>query len=99
MAIVVTFEFSEPIEKYHRILELGGDSLLDQPDRFSHVCYRTNAGFAVLDVWKDEASFQRFGETLMPILHLIGISADPLVYECVNTVDQSGHQSMEQRAA
>jgi len=31
-------------------MELGGSAVLDQPARLSHVCYRTDNGFAVVDV-------------------------------------------------
>jgi len=31
-------------------MELGGSAVLDQPARLSDVCYRTDNGFAVVDV-------------------------------------------------
>ena len=66
MAIAAVFEFpAEPVEKYHKVFE-AGDAIVDQPDRMYHVCYRTETGFTVIDIWADEQSFTAFGETRVP---------------------------------
>ena len=66
MTIAAVFEFpSESIEKYHKVFE-AGPAIVDQPDRIYHVCYRTETGFTVVDIWADEQSFAAFGETLGP---------------------------------
>jgi hypothetical protein len=99
MAIVATFDFTDPIDKYYEIMKLGGDRLLDQPERLTHVCYRTDSGFSVLDVWADEQSFRRFGDTLMPLFQQLGLRSEPHIYQCENTIDQQGRQTTARLAA
>jgi len=99
MAIVATFDFTQPIDKYYELMKLGGDALLDQPARLSHVCYRTDTGFSVLDVWTDEQSFRRFGDMLMPLLQQLGIDGQPRIYPCENTIDEQGRQTTQRLAA
>ncbi len=69
MPIVVVFDFpGEDIAKYHKVFELGGPAVNAQPSRFDHVCYQTDNGFTVIDVWEDEASFRAFGSVIGPAL-------------------------------
>ena len=57
MAIAAVFEFpGGPIEKYHKVFK-AGPAIADQPSRLYHVCYRTQDGFTVIDIWADEESF------------------------------------------
>ena len=37
-------------------------------------------GFRVVDVWESEESFRQFGETLIPILHELGLEGQPDIY-------------------
>ncbi len=40
MPIVVVFDFpGEDVAKYHKVFELGGPAVNEQPSRFDHVCY------------------------------------------------------------
>jgi hypothetical protein len=65
VGIVAYFEFpGEPIENYDRGIERGGEAVRNQPDREYHVCFETEEGWAVVDVWKSEEAFARFGEFL-----------------------------------
>lgn len=41
--------------------------------RSYHVCYGDPSGVHVTDVWDSMEDFAAFGETLMPILHSLGI--------------------------
>jgi hypothetical protein len=43
--------------------------------RSFHACYGNSDQLRVLDVWDSMESFEKFGETLMPILKDIGIDA------------------------
>ena len=80
MTIAAVFEFpGEPVEKYHRVFE-AGEAIVNQPDRIYHVCYRTETGFTVIDIWADEQSFAAFGETLGPAVQRAGLDAKPAVY-------------------
>jgi len=38
-----------------------------------HVCFGTDGALQVLDVWTSVEAFQKFGETLMPILSSLGV--------------------------
>jgi hypothetical protein len=63
MAIVAYFDFpSEPIENYDRGIERGGDTVRNQPERAYHVCFETEDGWAVVDVWNSEEAFATFRE-------------------------------------
>jgi hypothetical protein len=90
MAIAAVFEFpSEPVEKYHKVFE-AGDTIVDQPHRMYHVCYRTGTGFTVVDIWADEQSFAAFGETLGPAIQRAGLNAKPAVYPVEQVMTQDG---------
>lgn len=45
-----------------------------------HVAGQSATGFRVVDVWKSEDDFRRFGEKLMPILKEVGVEGAPEVY-------------------
>jgi len=56
--------------------------------RLYHVCYGDPNNLMVTDVWDSVENFQKFGETLMPILKDIGIDAgDPEVHPVHNTIE------------
>lgn len=94
MAIVAVFEFpNEPVEKYEKVFEVGGPPITDQPKRLSHVCYGTENGFTVVDVWADEESFAAFGKIIGPALAQAGLDAQPVVRPVVGLVSQDGQRS------
>jgi hypothetical protein len=43
------------------------------------VCYRTESGIRVIDMWQDEASFAAFGTVLGPAV-AAGIDAPPEIF-------------------
>jgi hypothetical protein len=45
-----------------------------------HVAGQGPNGFRVVDVWRSEETFKRFGEKLMPILKAVGVDGEPEVY-------------------
>jgi len=93
MAIAAVFEFpGEPVEKYHKVFE-AGDAIVNQPDRLYHVCYRTQAGFTVVDIWADEQSFAAFGQALGPAVRNAGLDARPAVYPVEQVMAQDGTRS------
>ena len=94
MPIVAVFEFpGEDIAKYHKVFEVGGPAILEQPMRHSHICYRTEGGWTVVDVWEDEASFAAFGEVIGPATAAAGLAAKPLVYPLEGTISQAGKRT------
>jgi hypothetical protein len=78
MPIAAVFDFpGEDIAKYHKVNEIGGPLINDQPQRTSHVCYRTENGFTVIDVWQDDESFAAFGPVIGPAITQAGLSGGP----------------------
>jgi len=93
MAIAAVFEFpGEPVEKYHKVFE-AGEAIVNQPGRQYHVCYRTDNGFTVIDIWTDEQSFAAFGQTLGPAVQNAGLDARPAVYPVEQIMTQDGTRS------
>lgn len=43
--------------------------------RLHHVCFEVGGKLRVFDIWDSQASFEQFGQTLMPILQ--GLGVDP----------------------
>ena len=51
-----------------------------------HAAGPTDDGWRVVDVWESEEAFQRFGETIGPILQEVGFPGGPQVYPLENFV-------------
>jgi hypothetical protein len=52
-----------------------------------HACFGTNASVSVFDVWTSQAAFEKFGQTLVPILHQLGVDpGQPSVMEVHNVI-------------
>ena len=55
--------------------------------RSYHVCFGKGSKLQVFDVWDSKESFEKFGQTLVPILKELGVNpGKPKVVEVVNTV-------------
>lgn len=80
IAAVFTFD-GATVDMYEKVFEVGGSAINDQPNRLSHVCYPTDSGVTVVDVWADEASFAAFGEVIGPATAAAGLDARPAVHE------------------
>jgi heme-degrading monooxygenase HmoA len=94
MAITAVFEFpNDPVEKYEKVFEVGGSQILEQPGRIHHVCFRTETGFTVVDVWADEESFAAFGQVIGPATQKAGLDAKPMVYPVQGMISQDGNRS------
>jgi hypothetical protein len=91
MPIVAIFEFpGEDVAKYHKVFE-AGPAIVHQPARLSHICYRTDNGFTVVDVWAAEAEFAAFGEVIGPAMAAAGLPANPpVVHPVEGTISQDG---------
>jgi hypothetical protein len=91
MPIVAIFQSPtltrETYEETVRRLTGGKRSRMESPDDWPvegvlvHVAGETEKGFRVVDVWKTEDAFRRFGEKLMPILKEVGIEGAPETYQ------------------
>jgi hypothetical protein len=57
------------------------------PGRQYHFSFGTSEGVAVFDVWTTQVAFDKFGKTLMPILHELGAEpGQPSVMEVHNVI-------------
>lgn len=57
------------------------------PGRLYHACFIFSGKVHVFDVWESQAQFDRFGETLMPILKEIGAdSGQPQISTIHNVI-------------
>jgi hypothetical protein len=89
VAIVALFEAPgftrETYEETVRRLT-GGDGRLASPSDWpvegllAHAAGQGPNGFRVVDVWESADAFQRFGETLLPMLADLGVDGEPEVY-------------------
>ena len=57
------------------------------------MCYRTETGFTVVDVWADKESFAAFGQIIGPATHQAGLDAKPPVYPVQGLISQDGQRS------
>ena len=59
----------------------------DPPGRSYHACFGTSDSVKVFDVWTSQAAFDKFGQTLMPILQQIGVDpGQPRVMDIHNVI-------------
>jgi len=81
MAIAAVWDFpGRTPEQYEEVFRLGGAPIHAQPNRLSHLCYRTPTGIRVVDVWRDEESFAAFGAVLGPAVTAAGLDAPPEIF-------------------
>lgn len=88
MAVVAVFQGPTLTRARYEasIRELTGGRGVTQPSDWPvkgllvHVAGETESGFRVVDVWESEEAFQRFGETLGPIMAKLGLEERPEVY-------------------
>jgi hypothetical protein len=88
MAIVAVFQSpSFTQEQYDETVRrlVGKDRMESASDwpadgLLAHIAGQGENGFRVVDVWASEEGFNRFGETLMPIIQELGIEVQPEIY-------------------
>jgi hypothetical protein len=57
------------------------------PGRSFHCAFSGKNGLDVFDVWESQEAFEKFGETLMPILGQLGADpGEPMVAEIHNVI-------------
>ena len=89
MAIIVHFSPSgldrSKYDEAIRRLEQAGEGSL--PGRLYHCFYDSGGAFKVVEVWDSLQSFERHGQTLVPILKSVGIDAgQPVVGSAHNVI-------------
>lgn len=64
MPVAAVFEFDkEALGAYDQMVERH-EELRNQPHRRLHVCFETDDGYMVVDVWDSLEDFEQFGELL-----------------------------------
>ena len=64
MPVAAVFEFGkEALDAYDQMVERH-EQLQHQPHRRMHVCFETDDGYMVVDVWDSLEDFEAFGELL-----------------------------------
>ena len=88
MPIVAVFEGPALTQKVYEqsVRKVTGGKSLETPGDWPvegllvHAAGQGKNSFRVVDVWESEAAFQRFGETIVPILKELGVDIEPDVY-------------------
>lgn len=64
--------------------------------RLYHVCFGDKNNLRVSDIWDSRESFERFGQTLRPILEELGIdSGEPEIIEVHNIIEGAKSSSAQ----
>ncbi len=55
--------------------------------RLYHVCFGDKDNLRVSDIWDSAEAFERFGQTLRPIMQELGIEGEPEILEVHNIIE------------
>jgi hypothetical protein len=88
MPIVAVFQSPSFTQELYdeTVRRLAGKERMESPSDWpadgllAHITGQGANGFRVVDVWESEESFNRFGETLMPIIQELGLDVQPDIY-------------------
>jgi hypothetical protein len=95
MAIVAVFQSPTLTQDdYEKVVGrlTGGKNRMESPSDWPvpglllHVAGEGENGFRVVDVWESQEAFERFGETLVPLLQELEVDAQPEVYPALAVV-------------
>ncbi len=89
MAILMVHDVADGrLAEYDRVIqELEAAGQGNPPGRLSHVGARKGDGYLVVDVWESQEAFDRFGQTLVPLLERVGGRVPtPRIYPVHNTI-------------
>ena len=100
MAIGVYFANSGlNAEKYAEGLKLLKKAGAGHPSgRSYHTSFGPVDKLMVFDVWTNQAAFERFGKTLMPILQHLGVVSDPPQFMPIHNVIKPPAKTAKKRA-
>lgn len=89
MAIMMVLDVPDATpDQYEEVIRGLSEAGAAAPEgRLSHVAGPNPGGWLVVDVWRDEEAFGRFGHTLLPLLARAGLAhARPQVLPAHNYV-------------
>ncbi len=76
---------TEQYDEVLRRLDAAGQG--SPPGRSYHFAFSGEGGLNVFDVWDSQESFEKFGETLIPIMQALGTDpGEPQVAEIHNVI-------------
>lgn len=89
MAFAIAFKpVSMDVRRYDetiRRLEAAGAG--SPPGRLYHFCHGEGSDLRVIDIWESMETFEKFGQTLMPILQELGVDpGTPEIRPVHNTI-------------
>ncbi len=89
MAILAMFEVKGSTSaKYDEVIRRLTEIGQLQPDgQMYHICYGDPENLQVINVFENQAKFDAFGATLVPILQDMGIEAKPTIFEIYNIIE------------
>ncbi|HKX82683.1 MAG TPA: hypothetical protein VJL58_00555 [Pyrinomonadaceae bacterium] len=90
MAVVLRFApQGMTAAKYEEVIKKLEQAGAGSPKgRLVHVCFGDNDNLRVSDIWDSTESFEKFGETLRPILQDAGIATgEPEVFQVYNIIE------------
>ena len=86
VAVFQSTNFTQEQYEESVVKATGGKTRVESPANcpveglLAHIAGQGESGFRVVDVWETAEAFNRFGETLMPILAEMGIEGQPDIY-------------------
>ena len=89
MAIGIYFAVKNmPAERYDEVIRTLDAAGAGAPaGRSYHCAFSSQEGLHVFDVWDSQAGFDRFGQTLMPILGELGVDpGQPVIADVHNII-------------
>jgi hypothetical protein len=89
MAVVLRFApEGMTAELYDECIERLEKAGAGSPEgRLYHVCFGDKSNIRVSDIWESVEAFERFGQTLRPILQELGVNAgEPEILEVHNVI-------------
>ena len=89
MAVVLRFAPEQfTLEQYNECIERLEKAGAGSPEgRLYHVCFGDEKNIRVSDIWESTEAFERFSQTLKPILQELGVtSGDPEVLQVHNMI-------------
>lgn len=90
MAVVLRFApQGMTLERYNECVERLEKAGAGSPEgRLYHVCFGDENSIRVSDIWDSVEAFERFGQTLRPILQELGVTPDdPEILQVHNIIE------------
>jgi len=88
MALAFYFPSTMAAHQYHEAIKRLKKAGASHPaGRTYHACFGTDDHVSVFDIWTSQAAFDKFGQTLIPILHELGVEpGQPSVMDVHNVI-------------